>query len=245
MTETTAGGPDPVDLPGLDRPPLSRELVIAAALEHLDSEGIASLTMRGLGRRLGVEAMSLYRYVNGREDLLEGIVAQLMEQLEADPGDRLYPEDGWQAYLHWLAHEVRRTALAHPAAFPLVATRHPAAPWLRPPLRSLRLVEQFLEALVRRGFSDEQAVEAYRAFTTFLLGHLLLETASQRVADSGTDEPLDEGEASVPGRDRAARPGDFPALQRLRPLLSQDHTDDEFERALEALLDRMDRVVSR
>lgn len=243
MTETTVGGLDTIGLATPDRRTLSRELVIAAAIEHLDSEGVESLTMRGLGRRLGVEAMSLYRYVNGREDLLEGVVNQLMDRLEADPGHRLRSEDGWQAYLHWLAHEVRRAALAHPAAFSLVATRHPAAPWLRPPLRSLRLVEQFLEALVRRGLSDEQAVETYRAFTTFLLGHLLLETAAiHRAAGSGTDESL-VGEASH--RDRAARPTDFPALQRLRPLLSQDHTHDEFERGLEGLLDRIDRVVSR
>jgi len=245
MTETTAVGPEPHGSPAPDRQPLSRRLVIAAAIEHVDSDGVASLTMRGLGKRLGVEAMSLYRYVNGREDLLEGVVDGLMDQLDADPGDRLQPEDGWQAYLQWVAHEVRAMALAHPAAFPLVATRHPAAPWLRPPLRSLRLVEQFLDALVRRGFSDEQAAQAYRSFTTFLLGHLLQETATHRRADSVLDEPLDEGDASVPNRDGDTTTADFPTLRRLRPLLSQDHDTEEFERALEGLLDRMDRTVSQ
>ena len=253
MTETTAAGTEPQGSPSPDRQPLSRELIIAAAIEHVDAEGVASLTMRGLGKRLGVEAMSLYRYVNGREDLLEGIVDTLLDRLEADPGDRLRPEDGWQAYLQWLAHGVRQVALAHPAAFPLLATRHPGAPWLRPPLRSLRLVEQFLRALEQRGFSDEQAVRGYRSFTTFLLGHLLLETAAHQDAGSGTSDMLDgvldgllgEGGASVPNRDGRTSADGYPTLQRLRPLLRQDHTEEEFERALEGLLDRMDRWVSQ
>lgn len=228
MTQTTAAGPELGAL-APDRQTLSREVIIAAAIEHVDTAGVDSLTMRGLGKRLGVEAMSLYRYVSGREDLLEGIVDTLVDRLEADPGDHLPPRRGWQAYISWLAHEVRQMALAHPAAFPLIALRHPPAPWLRPPLRSLRLVEQFLGALLQRGFSDEQAVRAYRGFTTFLLGHLLHETAAHRA-------PSPAVEVSAAG---------YPALRRLRPQLSTDHTDEEFERALEGLLDRMDRWVDR
>ena len=60
------------------RVPLSRERIIAAAVEAIDEEGLGSLTMRRLGARLGVEAMSLYRYVPGREDLLDGVVDALV-----------------------------------------------------------------------------------------------------------------------------------------------------------------------
>ena len=122
--------------------------------------------------------MSLYRYVAGRDDLLEGMVEQMVTQLHLGPdGGRPGPGDGWQAYLQWLAHGVRALAREHPQVFPLIATRHPAAPWLRPPLRSLRVVEDFLSTLVARGFTDDGAVAAYRAFSSFLLGHLLLEAA--------------------------------------------------------------------
>ncbi len=76
-----------------------------------------------------------------------------------------------------MAHCVRRLALAHPKAFPLIASRPVEAPWLRPPLRSLRWVETFLDGLIGEGFSDTAAVGAYRAFTSFLLGHLLLEVS--------------------------------------------------------------------
>ena len=71
--------------------------------------------MRRLGKELGVEAMSLYRYVNGREDLLEGIVDRLVAHLHLRPdAEQLGPTDGWQAYLQWLAHGVRALVVEHP-----------------------------------------------------------------------------------------------------------------------------------
>jgi hypothetical protein len=73
------------------------------------------------------------------------------------------PRDGWQDFLQRLAHGVRRVALAHPQAFPLVASRPTEAPWIRPPLRNLRWVELFLDGLIDEGFSEEAAVVAYRA----------------------------------------------------------------------------------
>lgn len=213
------------DLDAGERPHLSRERIVAAAIAFVDRRGLTALTMRRLGTELGVEAMSLYRYVAGRDDLLEGMVDQMVEQLHLDPsGGRPGPDDGWQAYLQWLAHGVRQLVQEHPHAFPLIATRHPAAPWLRPPLRSLGVVEDFLSTLVARGFTDDGAVAAYRAFSSFLLGHLLLEAAML-------------GSRPVPAVDLR----DFPVLRRLEDRLSQDHAAAEFERALEDLLDGLER----
>ncbi|MDN5764083.1 MAG: TetR/AcrR family transcriptional regulator C-terminal domain-containing protein [Microlunatus sp.] len=153
---------------------LDRPLILRAALQSIDANGAQGLTMRGLGQDLGVEAMSLYRHVSGREDLLEGVVASLLEGLTERLDESL--TGTWQGYLQTFAHEVRRVAIEHPKAFPLVATRHPAAPWLRPPLRSLTLVEDFLTALSDFDFTDEQVVATYRTFSSFLLGQLLLES---------------------------------------------------------------------
>ena len=72
----------------------------------------------------------------------------------------------------------RRSPSSTRKIFPLVATRPPAAPWLRPPLRSLRWVEAFLEGLTHYGFDKESNVVIYRSFSTFLLGHLLLQVAT-------------------------------------------------------------------
>jgi TetR/AcrR family transcriptional regulator, tetracycline repressor protein len=231
---------------GPDRQTLSRERIVATAIDFVDKRGLTALTMRRLGRELGVEAMSLYRYVNGREDLLEGMVDHMVGQLQLSPErSEAGTADGWQAYLQWLAHGVRGLARAHPNVFPLIATRHPAAPWLRPPLRSLDVVEDFLETLISRGFSDTRAVGAYRAFSSFLLGHLLLEASMLGAQTAPAEEPLDEGNSDVPNADQELDLQEFPHIQRLEAQLSEDHAASEFEQALEDLLDRLDRAITQ
>ncbi|HEX5857067.1 MAG TPA: TetR/AcrR family transcriptional regulator C-terminal domain-containing protein [Microbacterium sp.] len=223
---------------------LSRDLIVETALAQIDRAGAQSLSMRSLAQELGVEAMSLYRHVHGREDLLEGIVASLMDDLVSDLDEELAQH--WQGFLQTVAHRVRRIAVEHPKAFPLVATRHPAAPWLRPPLRSVEVVNTFLSTLIDQGFTDKQAVGAYRAFSSFLLGQLLLE-ATVRGAETGpVEEPLDEGDADIPEGDGQTTLADTaPEVRRLRPLLSEDRSDEEFEVSLEALLDRLNRELTQ
>ena len=204
-----------------------------AAIEFIHEQGLAGLTMRRLGGRLGVEAMSLYRYVPGKEDLLDAVVATLVDRLRADQDVLESPDHGWQDFLQRMAHGIRRIALSDPKAFPLVASRPAEAPWLRPPLRSLEWVDLFLTGMIDQGFSEASAVKAYRAFTSFLLGHLLLE-----VADLGADVgPLDVIEEDVD--DPSAVHEQFPLVHKLRPALSEDHAATEFEESLENLLDRM------
>ena len=221
---------------------LDREVIVRAALDSIDRKGSQGLTMRGLALDLGVEAMSLYRYVAGREDLLEAVVAVLLADL-VDLDEQLGRT--WQGYLQNLAHAVRRIAVEHPAAFPLVATRHPAAPWLRPPLRNLELVDDFLSTLSGFGFTDQQVVSTYRAFSGFLLGNLLLEAAVRGAETSPVEEPLDEGNATIPSRDGQIDLSGSPAVARFRPLLSQDRSAEEFEISLETLLDRLEMELSQ
>lgn len=239
-------------------PRLSRSLILSTAVDLVDDHGLAELTMRRLGSVLHVQAMSLYSHVPSREDLLDGMVEKVVDELYADPEVYLEPRHGWEDYLSRLAHGVRRLAFAHPKLFPLVATRPPEAPWVRPPLRSLRWMNSFLAGLVRSGFSDPAAATVYRAFTSFLLGHLLLDVAG-RGAD--TTVVLDPGAgtgAVAAGRDahqsgdRAGAPADgqgtpggpdpladYPDLRRLRPELSADHSDAEFAESLANLLSRL------
>lgn len=239
------GQPPTPDQPTSRRQPLSRDLILRAAIDLMDRDGAQHLTMRQLGQALGVEAMALYHHVNGREDLLEGVVDLLVNEVRIDPGPAAQAPEGWQGLLQWVAHSVRRLAVEHPKIFPLIATRHPAAPWLRPPLRSLRVVDEFLQALVARGFTPSQAAKTYRIFTSFLLGHLLLEAATLGAETSPVEEPLDEGAADVSNQDEDLDLGSFPTLLELRPLLQEDHTDQEFEQALEALLNRLDLEISQ
>jgi len=217
--------------PPSTRVPLDRERILTAAVAFIDDQGLSGLTMRRLGSSLGVEAMSLYRYIPGRQELLDGVVDTIVNQMYDDEEIHQSPQHGWQDFLQRLAHGVRRIALAHPKAFPLVASRPPEAPWLRPPLRNLKWVESFLDGLASEGFSDEAAVAAYRAFTSFLLGHLLLEVSSLG-ADVG---PLDVLEDDSQPSSLA----DYPRVRRLHGALAEDHSAAEFEMSLENLLERI------
>lgn len=212
---------------------LNHEAIIEAAVRFMDEHGILPLTMRRLGAELGVEAMALYRYLPSRDAVLDGVVDAVMVELYDDPDVHPDAAASWQDYLQRLAHGVRGVALLHPQIFPLVATRPPSAPWLRPPLRSLHWAESFLDALIGSGFSDEAAVAAYRGFTSFLLGHLLLEVSALGadvgpVPEADPDEPVQPSELL-----------DHPHLLRLQSELSEDRSAEEFDDSLESLLDRI------
>lgn len=226
-------------------PSLSRDLILRTAVEHVDQHGLTALSMRNLGARLGVEAMSLYHHVNGREDLLEGMVDLVTRDIVIPSHEVPAPGDGWQSFLQEVAHAVRAVARAHPQVFPLISTRPPAAPWLRPPLRNLRLVDEFLRGLVDRGLPDDRVVQVYKGFTSFLLGHLLLEVAIAGVSTGLPNEPLDEGDADVPNRDQDLDLSSYPHVLELAGPLRQSDPDAEFEVALEALLDHLDRTLSQ
>jgi AcrR family transcriptional regulator len=218
-------------------------LIVQAAIDYIDEHGGSQLSMRNLAGQLGVEAMSLYRYLRGREDLLEAVVAELLHGVHHRLDNRLTTH--WQGYLQTFAHEMRQVALDHPEAFPLVATRHPSTPWLRPPLRSVELVEGFIASLIGYGFTDQQVALTYRAFSSFLLGNLLLEAATRGADLSPVEESLDEGGAQLPNADGRIDFTDSPNTVRLRALLSEDRSSEEFETALETLLDRLDTMLSQ
>jgi TetR/AcrR family transcriptional regulator, tetracycline repressor protein len=180
---------------------LSLDRIVTATLDLVDEQGIGAATMRAVSSRLDVRSMSLYRYVRDRDELFDEVVERIVNELATDPEVQLRPVDGWRPYLTGIAHGVRRYARAHPHAFPLVATRPPAAPWVNPPLRSLRWVEAMLTGLSAEGFSDEQVLFTYRVFNSFLLGALLLETSAMTLQDpkpgdgsfTGADTGSDEG----------------------------------------------------
>jgi AcrR family transcriptional regulator len=184
---------------------LSLDRIVAATLELMDEQGIGAATMRAVSSRLEVRSMSLYRYVQDRDELFDAVVERIVNELADDPEVQPRPVDGWRPYLAGMAHGVRRYARAHPHAFPLVATRPPAAPWVNPPLRSLRWVEAMLTGLAREGFSDEQVLFTYRTFNSFLLGYLLLETSAMTLRDprpgdgsfTGTDTISADGGGSA------------------------------------------------
>lgn len=145
---------------------LTRERVVEAALEFVDTHGIAALSMRKLGASLDVEAMTLYYYVPNKEALLEALVDHVSAPLGAVvPG----PGESWRSWLVRLAHAYRAQLLAHPAVLPLVATRPVTS------RESIELAEVTLGLLCEAGFSAPRALDVLNAMTTFVLGHTLAE----------------------------------------------------------------------
>lgn len=217
------------------RPGLSRSVVLEAAIDYVDRFGLGELSMRKLGASLRVEAMALYRYVDSRDQLLDAMVDRVMDQLYADPDVLLAPDDDWETWLRRVAAGIRRIALVHPQLFPLIATRHRAAPWIRPPLRSLRWIEGFLSGLLSRGFSEDGAIYAYRAFGSFLVGHLLLEVAAEGVDPVLVTDPTTTAPDDGPSVDVGA----YPTITRLASRLTVEDLGEEFEHSLTNLLERL------
>ena len=107
------------------------------------------------------------------------------------------------------------------------------------------MVENFLITLIGHGFTQDGAVHVYRSFSSFLLGHLLLESVVQGAETSPVDQPLDEGGAQIPEGDAELDLADFPTVARLREALSEDHSKEEFEIGLETLIERIEMHVSQ
>jgi AcrR family transcriptional regulator len=217
------------------REPLSRRRIAHAALGLLDEQGLAGVTMRAVAQRLDVEAMSLYRYVTGRDAMLDAVIDAIVDELADDPEVSLTPVGPWPEWLAGMARGVRRYSRHHPRAFPLIATHPSRTPWLNPPLRSPRWVEALLGGLVSQGFGDDEAVFAYRVFSTFLLGYLVLETTALAAA-------LDAAPDDEPGSGVDA--ADLPTITRLAGTLAEDRWDREFQAGLDAMINRIEAQVS-
>ena len=211
-----------VVLPISQRGSITRRKVLAAAIDVLDSDGLAQFSIRRVANRFGVEAMALYHYVRGREDLLDGAVELVLDDLFTDPEVHANAAD-WQDYVSRMAHGIRRIAVAHPQVFSLVANRPATPSWLKPPLRTLQWTESFLASLRQFGFDGRAAVSAYRGFCSFLVGHLLLESAGRQGHD---------GRHVV---DQAS----YPVLTLLRGELQEDHSQADFDEGLAHLLQRL------
>jgi TetR/AcrR family transcriptional regulator, tetracycline repressor protein len=182
---------------------LSGERIVDTTLALIDEQGLGAASMRAVASRLGVRAMSLYKHVESRDALFDAVVDRVVNELGDDPDVESHPVQGWRPYLEAMAHGVRRYARAHPHAFPLVATRPPSAPWINPPLRSVRWVEALLASLAGEGFTDEQLLFTYRTFNSFLLGYLLLETSAMALRDPKSGDGSFATGPVQPGSDAA------------------------------------------
>jgi AcrR family transcriptional regulator len=203
---------------------ITREVVLAMALELIDRDGLDGLSMRRLARALDRDPMILYRHAPNKAALLDAVAETVLGQLTVDSAD---PD--WAGQLRAVARDYRRLALAHPHAVSLIVTRPLATSLaLRPP-GTLRPLEDILELLTRAGFSGPDALHIYRALFGFLHGHVLNELQELVDNPDETDDLLRLGLHRLPI-------GEFPLLRGLASALASYDGAAELERGLDILL---------
>ena len=203
---------------------VTREVILATALELIDRDGADALSMRKLARALDRDPMILYRHAPSKAALLDGVTETVLAQLQVNPAD---PD--WAAQLRAVARGYRALALAHPNIVPLLVTRPLATPLaLRPP-GTLRPLEDILALLTSAGFSPPDALHIYRALFGFLHGHVLNELQELVDNPDETDDLLRLGLHRLPVRE-------FPLLRSLAPVLAAYNGAAELERGLDILL---------
>jgi AcrR family transcriptional regulator len=140
---------------------LNRERVLRAAVALADEHGLEALSMRRLGQELGVEAMSLYNHVANKDDLLSGIAALVL-------GDVELPDEGdWKTALRRSAISARDIFRSHPWACNLALSPRHAAPV------SVKRADWMLGRLREAGFSAEVTYHAFHALDAHILGYTL------------------------------------------------------------------------
>ena len=159
------------------RTPLTRERVLGAAVEAADRGGVEAISMRRLGQDLGVEAMALYRHVRSKDDLLDGVVEEIVGQIlvrTVEPA----PGAGWKDAMRAQVMAARRVMLRHPWARRVLEDRGTTGPAI------LGYVDALLAIMLEGGFSLDLAHHALH-----VLGSRIFGFSQDLLEDSGSEPP--------------------------------------------------------
>jgi AcrR family transcriptional regulator len=169
------------------RPPLTRDRVVAAAVELADVDGIDALSMRALARSLGVEAMSLYHHVANKNDLLDGMVDAVFAEL-----DRPEPGAPWREAIRDRCTSLRAALLRHPWAVGRLDSRR------TPGMATLDHHDAVIGCLRLGGFSVRAAALAFASIDAFVFGFVVQELGLPMEPGEDTAMLAAEILASVP-----------------------------------------------
>lgn len=206
---------------------LNRAQVIDAAVALADEEGLEGLTMRSVAHRLAAEAMSLYRHVRNKEDLIDGMVDAVFAEIDLPMGG------DWKAAMRMRALSARQALARHPWAIGLMESR------VRPGPANLRHHDAVLGVLLGAGFSSTAATRIYNLVDSYTYGFALQE----RNLPVGTpDEMAATGEEILRQIPAAA----YPHLSKVGRDLIESAFDyrAEFEFGLDLILDALAAVLS-
>ncbi|MFE7122992.1 TetR/AcrR family transcriptional regulator [Streptomyces sp. NPDC057617] len=194
------------------------------ALEIVDREGLAGLSMRSLAAALRTGPMTLYNYLDGRDGLEELVVDAVAAKVP-----RTEPTDDWTADARTAATALWSTVREHPAAIPLILTRRTSSPGALAPAEALAA------ALARSGRTGFDLLVAFRAVMGFVMG-----IAQSELAGPLTPESDPKGEAD---RVRTVASDANPTLAALATTAGAD-AHREFEEGLTLILASLGREPS-
>jgi AcrR family transcriptional regulator len=151
---------------GKKRPALSRDSVLRGAMAVADTGGIGALTIRSLAQHLGAKPMTLYSYVAGKDEILDGIVDLVFDEIELPAR-----EAEWRSEMIRRAHSARRALRRHSWAIGLMESRKNPGP------ATLRHHDAVLGTLRGAGFSVEMTAHAYALVDSYIYGFALQEAS--------------------------------------------------------------------
>lgn len=163
------------------RGPLTRERIASEAVALLDEGGLESLSMRKLGARLSVEAMSLYNHVRNKDDLLDAIHGHLLDQMTAELAARP-PVSGWDNAARSMTMAFLEMLKRHPNAISLFASRSAIA------RGSLALVDSSIGLLLSAGFTPKDGIQAFQTLFAFTIGHAVFHYGRRSEASYASPE---------------------------------------------------------
>jgi AcrR family transcriptional regulator len=166
--------------------PLSRDRVLQAAVALADSSGVDAVTMRRLGDELGFEAMSLYRHVANKDDLLDGMLDLVLIEWRLPDGDGT-----WADAVRESAHSVHDGLRRHPWAVRLLTTGARFRP------ARIHYMNALLAKLRKAGFDSDSTYYVYHLLDGYIFGFSLWEIAYETIADDAS-ERASELMATIP-----------------------------------------------
>lgn len=203
-----AGGRAPAE-------PLSPGRIVEAALAEITDVGLAGLSTRKLGQRLGCEAMSIYHHFPSKQHLLDALVDHALQSIAGPSPDAAPVEQLRQALHGW-----RAMAQRWPALFPLVAVHRLNTP------TGVAFIEAML-GLVRQVVPDDElAARHFRVMGYYLMGSCLDETSGYAKGPSAA-EPVSDGHIAE----------HCPRLSSAAPYFQKAHWDRTFDLGLESLVE--------
>jgi AcrR family transcriptional regulator len=209
------------------RKPLSRDQVLRAAIVLADEAGLESVSMRKLGQVLRVEAMSLYKHVANKDDILDGIADLILADFEVPSGDA-----DWKTAIRRSAISAHEVLLRHPWASSLIESRLNAGP------ARMRYLDALIGVLLAAGFEMALVVRAIMALDSHTYGFVL-----QEMAWSFDTENAPEMAAAFA---QALPEGEYPNLLAMAEMAATapGGAPVDFEFGLDLILDGLERLLA-